>query len=171
MSITTFPRQVTSIGSGLSLGTGGALSTTVQISRVTGQVDNITNTLAAITGLSATLEAATKYVGWIEILCQNSTAGEGLQFDLNGGAATMTSIRGQGILFDTALLKSQQITALTTATSAATVTGTASLRIDFGLVCANAGTFIPRFAEVSAHVAGTASVFANSFMHVEKSLV
>jgi hypothetical protein len=126
--------------------------------RITTPVTNATATMANLTDLTLTLVAGRKYFGELVLFGNNSTAIEGLQFDFNGGSATMTSIEfgiqpGLG-----ATIGTETSTALGTAVTATTVsTSDAVYRIPISLVVNGAGTIIPRFAEVS-HTTGTATV-------------
>jgi hypothetical protein len=140
---------------------------------MTSSPTNITNTPSNLTDLTLTLLASTKYVGYMLLYASNSTAGEGLQFDLNGGGATMTSIEygfvatppgaslALGTLTSTALATPLTVTTATTAD--------AVYWIAIGLVVANAGTLIPRFAENSVHTSGTATLKSNSAIFLQQS--
>ena len=75
----------------------------------------------------------------------------------------MTSFRAHGTVFDTALQLSSQTSAIATDFTVAVLTGDSMVEIHFGFVCANAGTFIPQFAQV-AHTTGTATVYVDSYM-------
>lgn len=132
-------------------------------SRVAADVTNTTTTMAAITGLSATVVSGRHYTGRLIVFCSNSVAADGLKFDFDGGSAAMTSFRAHGTLFDTALLLSSQTTALATDFVAATVTGSAVFECHFGFTPSGNGTFIPRFAE-NATTTGTATATRNSYM-------
>lgn len=137
------------------------------LSRVNADVDNASvNVMANITGLSATLLAGRKYTGKLVLYCKNTVAVEGFKCDFDGGAATMTSFRAHGTVFDTALLLSAQTSALATDFTVVTITGDSIAEIHFAFVCNAAGTFIPRAAPV-ARVTGQTTVYANSYMWLE----
>lgn len=138
-------------------------------SRVANNVTNATDTMANITGLSSTLIAGRKYSGELTLFCSTDQAAEGIKFDFDGGAATMTSfaaaitsnVQGAtlGVTVSAALATDLTVTALSG-------TGVNCIVIKFGLVCNAAGTFIPRVSQV-AHASGTATVVANSFMKLD----
>lgn len=121
---------------------------------------NATATLAT-TGLSVSLAAGLRYKFTGILYVANSQAAEGAQIDLNGGSATMTDLRAEVEIIDTALQKAQQVSALATAVSAATVTGDALIRIAGSCKVNAAGTFIPRYAEAS-HTSGTLTIYKGS---------
>jgi hypothetical protein len=141
-----------------------------QRSFVTADVPNLTNTMAVITGLTANLLAGHRYTGELIVKCNNSTAAEGIQFDFNGGTATMTSfIASLGLITSGTVVPVTLVSsALATALKYTTITGETWFSIKFSFVCNAAGTFIPRFAEGVAHTSGTATVSANSWMKVEE---
>jgi hypothetical protein len=104
------------------------------------------------------------------LFAKNSTAAEGLQFDFNGGSATMTSFvagfvavpPGSGLVLGVVV-----VTALGTALTDNTAsTGDSMYTIEFSMVVNAGGTFIPRFAEVS-HTSGTAQVDTGSNIWIE----
>src|SRR5438105_14232577 len=92
------PATLQQIQDGLGNNVGLTLSRTQGVlisaltARMTTSPTNITATMANLTDLSLTLLAGAKYVGALVLFANNSTAAEGLQFDLGGGAATMTSL-------------------------------------------------------------------------------
>lgn len=140
--------------------------------RNTANVNNATAVMSNLADLSVTLLAGRKYTGRLVVFAKNSTAAEGLQFDFNGGTATMTSFEagfaatppGSGLALGTLTT-----TALGTALTATTATtADAVYTIEFALVCNVGGTFIPRFAEVS-HTTGTATVELGSFLQIDDS--
>lgn len=149
----------------------GWLQNSAARARNTADVPNATNTMANLTDLSRTLIAGRKYTGRLVLFANNSTAAEGLQIDFNGGGATMTSFEagfaatppGSGLVLGT-LTTTGIATALTVTTA---TTGDACYTIEFTLVCNAAGTFIPRFAENSAHTSGTATVRLGSNIWIE----
>lgn len=153
-------------------GSSGWIQNTAGRSRMTTSPTNATAAMSNLTDLSQTLIAGRKYTGRLVIFAKNSTAAEGLQFDFNGGAATMTSVEfgfaatppGSGLSLGT--LTSTAIATPLTATTA--TTADAVYTIQFGCVCNVGGTIIPRFAEVS-HTNGTATVELNSFFHLDDS--
>lgn len=136
-------------------------------SRVATNVTNNTATPSAITGLSATLLAGRKYGFELTLKCSNSTATEGLRFDLDGGATTVTSLAGRLSVDEggTTVLGTVVTSALATDLTVTTATGETWVTIKGGLVCNAGGTLIPRFAESTTAV-GTATVFANSTMRL-----
>ena len=160
-----FPEAVISrVAAGvLGMGTGTWLQQAGR-SRVdtAAPVTNATDTMAAITGLSATLIAGRKYAGTMTLYVSTDVAAEGIKFDFDGGAATMTAFNAAvtgnvqaataGVTVSAALATDITFTALTG-------TGVNCIVISFDLVCNAAGTFIPRFSQV-AHALGTATVVA-----------
>ena len=129
---------------------------------------NATTTMANLTGLTVNLVAGKKYSGKLVIYCANSLAADGAKFDLDGGSATMTTFRAHGTLFDTALLLSQQTSALATDFAQGTVTGDAMFEVHFSFVCNAAGTLIPRFAG-NAAVSGTLTAYKCSYITMENA--
>jgi hypothetical protein len=125
-------------------------------------VTNATDTMAAITGLSATLIAGRKYAGTLTLFVSTDQAAEGVKFDFDGGAGTMTAFNAAvtsnvqgataGVTVSAALATDITFTALNG-------TGVNCFVISFDLVCNAAGTFIPRFSQV-AHASGTATIVA-----------
>jgi hypothetical protein len=129
---------------------------------------NNTATMSNLADLSMTLLAGKKYTGKLVIYFADSVAAEGAKFDFDGGSATMTTIRGHGILTDTTQLLSQQVSALATDFDAPTVTGDAMLVVEFSLVVNAAGTFIPRFAQ-SSHTSGTLTAYKCSSLELRSA--
>ncbi len=142
------------------------------VARVTTPVTRALATFTSITDLSLTLIAGRKYIGQLVLFAKNSVAAEGLQFDLNGGGATMTSIiygfsatppgasLALGVLTSTALATALTVTTATTAD--------AVYVIPVALVCNVAGTIIPRLAEATS-TSGTATVETNSYFYLVDS--
>lgn len=147
------------------------LQNSAGVARLTADATNATATMSNLTDLSVTLIAGRKYVGELVLFASNDQTGEGLAFDFDGGAATMTSFIASfmatppqsptlGVLSSTAIATDLTVTTATTAT--------ACYVIKFSFVCNAAGTFIPRFSEVS-HSSGTATVKAGSYILIEDS--
>lgn len=155
---------------GLSLSRTTGLLVSSLTGRLTSSPTNATAVMSNLTDLGLTLVAGNKYVGQVVLFANNSTGAEGLAFDLNGGGATMTSIEF-GFMGTPlgATLGTGSSTALGTAVTV-TVASTSDVAycIAIGLVCANGGTLIPRFAEVS-HTSGTATVKLNSYIFLQQS--
>lgn len=137
----------------------------LQKSFVAANVTNATTTLAAITGLSATVVSGRKYIFQINVMCVDSLAADGVKFAIDGGTAAMTNVRMDAEGLDTALEISAQTTALATTVSAATFTGDGLVMFRGSLEPSSSGTFIPRFAQV-AHTTGTMTVYRGSHMLV-----
>lgn len=165
---TGFKRVAAAVIAASDASTGLGWVQTAGLSRVSSNVTNATATPAAITGLSSTLVAGRKYAGTITLIAKNSTAAEGLQFDLNGGSATFTNV--QFLFTATPIGSTLGVTtssAIGTALTATTATTTdIAYTIYFTCVVNAAGTVIPRFAEVS-HTSGTATVELGSSMRLE----
>jgi hypothetical protein len=154
-----------------SVGTGaGWLQNSAANSRASGDVTNATAVMAPITGISHTLVAGRKYAGRLVVFAKNSTAVEGVQFDFNGGAATMTSFAAgfvatppiAGVVVGVAISAALN-TALTVTTAS---TGYACYVIEFSMVVNAGGTFIPQFSEVTDGGA-TATVLLGSYCTIE----
>jgi hypothetical protein len=134
--------------------------------------DSTTTSMAAITGLSGTLEAGAKYRFQIRMRYSTLSLG-GFKIDLNGGTATVTTLTySTEILTTTGTAGSNVIavntTALNTALTLANNTTVTDLvcRIE-GYIRVNAGgTFIPRFSRTNS--AGTARVRDGCSMVLEK---
>jgi len=147
-----------------SSGTGW-IQNSAGTTRLSADVTNATATMTNLTALSQTVIAGRKYVGRMLVFGSDSTAVDGIQFDFNGGAATMTSFAAAivGTPVGTTLGTTSS-TALGTAITATTATtGVAAYEIAISFVVNAAGTFIPRMAQVS-HSAGTATAALGSFL-------
>lgn len=133
--------------------------------RVATTVTNATVTMSNVTDVSFTTIAGRKYAGKIGVFCSNTTAANGIKFDMDGGTSTWTSFRGaicsniQGATLGTTIG-----TAIATDLTATAMNGTGDhyVEIVFSGVANAAGTCILRFAENSTG-GGLASVLANSF--------
>jgi hypothetical protein len=135
-------------------------------SRVASDLTNATATMAAMTGLSATLIAGRFYFISLAVKGVNSAATEGLQFDFNGGTATATAFwMGAGILASggTDVIGANISTSLAGVINFTTFTGESVIIFEGFIQCNAGGTFIPRFAE-NSHTAGTATVRAGTNM-------
>jgi hypothetical protein len=133
------------------------------IKRVASNVTNATATMSNITDLTINVQAGRKYSGTFAFIANNSTAAEGVQFDFNGGSATVTSIQ---FMFESTppgvTLGTVNSAAIGTAITATTVTTTdRAYKVYFDVVVNAGGTLIPRVAEVS-HTSGTVTVKAGS---------
>lgn len=136
--------------------------------RNTADVTNATATMANLTDLTMTLIAGRKYTGRCVLIANNSVGAEGLQFDFNGGGATFSAFRATAEETPIgATLGVTDSSALGTAiTNTVVATSGVVYAINLTMVCANAGTFIPRFSEVS-HTTGTATVSLGSYLWLE----
>jgi hypothetical protein len=140
-------------------GTGAWIQNPAGSTRQIAGFGTISNVLAD-TSLSCTLQANRAYSFMLVLLYDNSTPGEGAQFDFGGGTAGVSNfIAGtEGGINDTV------VTSLTGVFSQGTVTG-----INITVVCGTfetttAGTFIVRAAENSVHVTGQLTVRRGSYM-------
>lgn len=146
-------------------GNGGTTAAWLQQSagsvRLSGNYTNATNGFTN-TALSVTVTSGRVYSFHVVLIYSNSTAGEGAQFDFNGGGATSTNfVAGtEGGINDTVT------TALTGVFSQGTVTGNNVTVIDGTFEPSSTGTFIVRAAENSAHVSGTLTILRGSYMRV-----
>jgi len=95
----------------------------------------------------------------------DSTAGDGAQFDLNGGSATVSAIVGQIVTFDSTTLFVTRITALSTAQSIATYNNSGMQFITGTFTASSNGTFIVRAAQ-NTHSTGTLTISQGSWMRV-----
>jgi hypothetical protein len=97
-----------------------------------------------------------------------STAGEGLQIDWNGGTATATTFRMHCMFNDSsaASVLSNTVTALGTAQNVATFTGTGRILVNGFIEVNAAGTLVLRLAENSAHVSGTVTLYKGSWLRL-----
>lgn len=100
------------------------------------------------------LAAGRTYGFHAQFFLSDSVAVDGAMIDFDGGAATATDFVVQTTAFDTALNLSSQTTALATDISASTFTGAGAFECHGTITVNAAGTFIPRFAQVS-HSTGT----------------
>jgi hypothetical protein len=158
----------------VAFGNGGSSDTTGWYvfngtSRVTGDLTNATASMSNITGISSTLIAGRKYVGRLTVKCTNSTAAEGIQFDFNGGTATMTSFYAAGGVLasgGTDTVGTNISTSLSGPISFSVLTGETVLIIEISMVVNAAGTFIPRFAE-NTSATGTATVRLGTFQWLQ----
>jgi hypothetical protein len=98
------------------------------------------------------LKAGRTYRFEVHMIGGDATAAQGVSSDLNGGGATATALRAQGIIHDTVLQASLQQSTLAGLYNAATfLTGQVDIK---GTITVNAaGTFIPRVAKNSAGAA------------------
>lgn len=138
--------------------------------RVSSDVTNTGTSVAAITGISATLIASRKYSGRLILFLDNSTAAEGFQLDFNGGSATWTSFRAAIVSnIQGATLGTTQSTAIATVLNATAMNGTGQhcIEIAWAGVVNVAGTLIPRIAKNTTGGGGTLSTRTNSNMLTE----
>jgi len=120
-------------------------------------------TLASLTGCSRTFYSGHKYAGMVVLLVSDSVAAEGVKLDFNGGSATVTNFRAHADGLDSALTINTQVTAISTAITAATFTGSGRITVYFTFEPSADGTLIPRVAQ-NSHVTGTLTVFRGSYM-------
>lgn len=138
---------------------------------VASDVTNNTATMANLTDLSMTLLAGRRYTGEFVIECVNSVAAEGIKFDFDGGAATMTTFFAAVSAFATsgAIVAGTVIsTAIATDLNYTTLTGETVLAFKVAMLVNAGGTFIMRFAE-NTTATGTATVRTLSFSLIEDS--
>lgn len=133
---------------------------------LTADYTNATATMSNLTALSTTLIAARKYTFRMVLRFSNSTAADGIMVDFDGGTATATDFGVNCQVYDTALLLSQDATALATDIVATTTTGASKMICDGSFTVNAAGTFIPRAAE-EADGGGTLTVELGSHLLME----
>lgn len=129
---------------------------------------NASATMTNITGLVKNVISGTTYSGLISIAANDSTAAEGLAFDLNGGTATFSSVSFWFIGTPVgATLGTAYSTALGTAVTATTApTGDTGYLIAFSGVCNGTGTLRVRGSQVS-HTLGTATFRAGGNINIQ----
>ncbi len=137
--------------------------------RLTAPVTNISATLASLTGLTLTLIAGRKYTGRLVLFVNDATAADGLQIDLNGGGATVTSIEFGVAAALAAVVGVRTSTALATAVTLTALgdTNDVIVEIPITLVCNAAGTIIPRQAKNSDAAGATLTLRTGSYFHLE----
>jgi hypothetical protein len=118
------------------------------------------------TALAGTLIVSRKYTFLLEMYYTNTTAADGIRIDFDGGAATATNFRAHCTSHDTALILSQQTTAIATDMVVTTATGASILSCSGSIEPSGAGTFIVRAAE-EADGGGTLTVNRGSFLWIE----
>jgi hypothetical protein len=132
---------------------------------------NFTNATATManTNLSFTVIAGRSYQ--IEGLLQvsNSTAGEGVQLDFNGGTATATTFFMSVNNIGTVVAGTVTAAALATAMNYTSVTGTVYLLLNGFLKVNAAGTLILRAAE-NTHSTGTLTIGAGSWLRLRDTV-
>lgn len=138
------------------------------VSRVSSDVPNATTTFAVITGLSHTVTSGRKYAGRLHLFVNDSTAADGIKFDANGGAATMTSFKMNcyQTTGGTVVIGTAASTSLAGVVNFTTITGETLIECVVAFVPSSTNTIIFRMAQ-NAHTAGTATVEANSFVSIE----
>jgi hypothetical protein len=108
----------------------------------------------------------------LELFLQNSTAGEGVQIDFNGGSATVTNFVANGAI--TNAVGSNLTMAAATSAALATVMNIAALTnssthllsVSGSFEPSGNGTFIVRAAE-NTHSTGTLTILRGSFLWIE----
>jgi hypothetical protein len=130
---------------------------------------NYTNATASFTNtnLSVSVLSGQTYNITAVIFASDSTAADGAKLDFNGGSAGATNFRMHCVLSDTTttVVNSNQVTALSSAFSVATLTGAAQWACQGTLVPSSSGTFIVRGAQ-NAHTAGTLTFSRGSYMSI-----
>jgi hypothetical protein len=137
-------------------------------SRVTSTFSKTSSvSLAAITGLSATLVSGKTYAFDILLYTTSGTSG-GIKADLNGGTATATAIIGDAVATDSAAIKTQtRISALNTGLCGVTAVSVATCHITGTITVNVGGTFKPEFAQ-NASNATASTVAIGSIMTVQQ---
>ncbi len=140
-------------------------------SRLTADATESAGALTSLSDLTLPLAAGAKYGGRFVVKCLNSQAAEGIQFDFNGGSATMTSFWAGASVFvsggaDTPVLLISP--GQTGVMNWVTFTGESIVVIEMSMVVNAGGTFIPRAAE-NSHVSGTATFRAGSYLWLDQS--
>lgn len=145
-----------SLGSGAA-GTGAAGTS---ITALAADITSVTNAMANMTALSQNVVAGAVYKGRMVIKATDSTAAEGAAFDFDGGTSTATAFAaGAGLLTGGTTVQSVGVSsALATDLVWTTITGESWLTIEFTLTVNAGGTFIPRYAQGTAHSSGTLTV-------------
>lgn len=140
--------------------------------RLTADATKANTTFGNLTDLTLTVQAARKYIGTMRVVCNNSTAAEGIKFDFNGGTATMTSFAAAAIAQGATapVIGAVSSTSLAGVINYTTITGETVIEFSISFVSNGAGTVIPRFAENSTAV-GTATVELGGFIMLHDSPV
>lgn len=113
--------------------------------------------------LSVGVTSGKKYAFRCVLYCANSTAGDGVKIDFDGGSAAATNFRAHTKITDAALLTSTQTSALATDITAATITGDTEIEVNGSFEPSGTGTLIPRFAE-NSDGGGTLTVYRGSHL-------
>jgi hypothetical protein len=154
---------------------GGAAATAGWIQQAAARsmlAADYTNATAGFTttALSVTVASGRKYDFRLSLFLADSTAADGAQIDFNGGTAAATNFRVHCLLYDTTttVQNSSQATALATAHSKATLSGTGQhlWECTGSFEPSGAGTFIVRGAQV-AHSTGTLTINRGSYLWIE----
>ena len=120
------------------------------------------------TPVTFNVTAGRRYSFIAALYVSDSTAADGAKIDFNGGTATISNFRSHCVLNDTTtlLVGSAQSTALSTALTAALLTG-AGVWVCTGTVeLSVSGTFIVRAAQ-NSHTTGTLTVARGSWAAIE----
>lgn len=149
---------------------GKWLQNTAGTARNTADVTNATTAFASLPDLTLNLLAGRKYVGRLVVPLKNTTAAEGVKFDLNGGSATFTSIEFGFSAALGATVGVRTSTAIATAITLTALADTNDVIIEIPITCVvnAAGTLIPRQAE-NSHSTGTLTVRAGAYIVLEDS--
>lgn len=134
---------------------------------LTANATNATTTFSNLTDLTVTVTTGRKYNFEMTLFVDNSTDTDGIKLDFEGGTATATDFRAHTLIHGSAaLLLTTQVTALATDISLASLVGVGQVKVSGSFEPSGTGTFIPRFATVTA-VSGTLTVFRGSNLIVK----
>jgi hypothetical protein len=122
------------------------------------------------TALSVTVTSGRKYTFRVVLQLNDSTAADGAKIDFNGGTATATDFWAHCVLYDTTttIQDSSVVTALATAFSKTTLSGTGAQvwNCEGSFEPSGNGTFIVRGSQV-AHSTGTLTIKRGSHLWME----
>lgn len=121
-------------------------------------------TLAAVTGLSVTLQAGKTYLVKAVLFTTAGAAG-GNKVDLGGGTATVTSFRGLAQVYGTGAPANTRLTAITT--SAGATADNTLIVLTARIVVNAAGTLVVRHAQ-NASDASNSTIFAGSYITAQE---
>ncbi len=122
--------------------------------------------LAAITGLSATIQASGIYLFRCKFYCVASGTG-GFKFDVSGTATASSAIVGLTALGSLQAVSASYVTAFATPLSANSASLVPTIiEVSGSFVCSGTGTFGPRFAQATA--SGSSQIEAGSTFEIRR---
>lgn len=146
----------------------GWLQNTAGVTGNAGDWTNATTTLANDNGLTRDLVAGQSYTFRLLLFTNDGDSTEGLKLDFAGGGVVATNFRAHCTVYDStpALVASAQVTSLSTAVVAASVSGAAQVECSGTIEPSTSGSLIVRAAQ-NVHNAGTLTVTRGSHLLIE----